>query len=283
VTRCVRGKKKTVVKTLFITADPDIALHAESCGVDVIFIDMETRGKADRQGHLDTHKAAHTLADVAALAPVLKRAELMVRINPPWAGTAQEVTDAIAAGATRLMLPMFSHATEVAAFKQAASATPVTLLVETAAALARLPVILPLLGLQDRVHFGLNDLSLDMKLGFLFEVLGGRLLDGPAALCRDAGIAFGIGGVGRVGQGDLPADWILGEHARLGSDWVILSRAFHGRAASLAELQAQIDLGAEVASIRRVYVDWYNATHNTFRKNHARLARKAAEIAGEGR
>ncbi|NYS26556.1 aldolase [Rhodobacteraceae bacterium 2376] len=267
------------MKTLFITAIPEIALHAEGAGVDVIFIDMETRGKAARQGHLDTHKAAHSLADVAALAPRLSRAELMVRVNPPWAGSAQEARNAIAAGATRLMLPMFNHAAEVTAFKQTAGSTPVTLLVETAAALARLPVILPLLGPQDRVHFGLNDLSLDMRLDFLFEVLGGRLLDGPSAQCREAGIAFGIGGVGRVGQGDLPADWILGEHARLGSDWVILSRAFHGRAASLAELQAQIDLSAELCAIRQVADEWLIAPHDALYENHARLARRAAQIA----
>lgn len=269
------------MKTLFISADPDIALHAEAAGVDVIFIDMETRGKAERQGHLDTHKAAHSLDDVAALAPLLSRAELMVRINPPWEGTTQEVSAAIAAGAARLMLPMFSHAADVAAFKQAAGATPVTLLVETAAALARLPMILPLLGAQDRVHFGLNDLALDMKLRFLFEVLGGRMLDGAATLCRVAGVSFGIGGIGRIGQGDLPADWILGEHARLGSDWVILSRAFHGRAESLAELKAQIDLGAELSALWRVAAEWRAASPEALRDNHARLARKAAQIAGE--
>ena len=269
------------MKTLFITADRAIALHAESSGVDVIFIDMETRGKTARQGHIDTHKAAHTLQDVAALAPLLSRAELMVRINPPWDGTIQEVRDAVDAGAKRLMLPMFSHVAEVTAFKQAAGSTPVTLLVETAAALGRLPAILPYLEPLDRVHFGLNDLSLDMKLAFLFEPLGGRMLDGPVALCRDAGVSFGIGGVGRIGQGDLPADWVLGEHARLGSDWVILSRAFHGRAESLAELQAQIDLGAELAALRHVAAEWRAASPEALRDNHARLARKAAQIAGE--
>lgn len=269
------------MSTLFITAAPDIAIFAEACGVNAVFIDMETRGKAARQGHLDTHKAEHSLHDVEALAGVLTHAELMVRINPPWEGTAREVADAISAGATRLMLPMFSHAAEVARFKAAAGDVPVTLLAETAASLARLPIILPLLDPEDRLHFGLNDLSLDMKLGFLFEVLAGRLLDGPAALCRDAGTAFGIGGVGRIGQGDLPADWILGEHARLGSDWVILSRAFHGRAASLAELQAQLDLATEIAAIRRVAADWRSASVDELHNNHQRLARMAAQIAGE--
>ena len=266
------------MKTLFITSDPAIALYAENCGVDVIFVDTETHGKAERQGHLDTHTAAHTLADVAALAQCLVRAELMVRINPPWEGTAQEVHDAIAAGAARVMLPMFRHVAEVSAFKEAAGATPVTLLVETAAALARLPVILPLLGPQDRVHFGLNDLSLDMKLGFLFEVMGGRLLDGPAALCRSREISFGVGGVGRVGQGALPAEWILGEHARLGSDWVILSRAFHGRTSSLKALQAAIDLRAEISKIRNAYAEWKSMTPNELLVNQMRLAKTAAQL-----
>ena len=267
------------MKTLFITADPQIGLQAEACGVDVIFVDMETRGKAARQGHLDTHKAAHTLEDVGRLKAVLGRAEVMVRLNPPWEGTAEEVRAACTAGAGRLMLPMFRYPDEVVTFKQAAGATPVTLLVETSAALARLPGILPLLGPSDRVHFGLNDLSLEMKLGFLFEVLGGRLLDGPAALCRNARVPFGIGGVGRIGQGELPAEWILGEHARLGSDWVILSRAFHGRAVSLADLHAHIDLGAELDAIRRVASIWRTASPEALQHNHMRLASKAAQLA----
>ena len=268
------------MKTYFITVDPDIALYAEQSGVSSIFVDMETRGKAERQGHLDTHKAAHTLADVERLASHLTRAELLVRINPPWEGTAEEVTAAVAAGAQRLMLPMFTTPAEVAQFKRACGATPVTLLVETSAALARLPAILPLLGCEDRIHFGLNDLSIDMKLAFLFEVLVGRLLDGPTAICRAAGVAFGIGGIGRIGYGDLPADCILGEHVRLGSDWVILSRAFHGSVASLAELRDRIDLEQELQALQRKALDWKSVAPGAFEANHARLAERVAAITG---
>ncbi len=269
------------MNTLFITNQPDIALYAEASGVRTIFVDMEIRGKALRQGQLDSHKAAHSLRDVEAVARVLTRAELMVRINPPWTGTAGEVADAISAGAKRLMLPMFSHLEEVAGFKLAANDVPVTLLVETTAALARLPLILPLLGPKDRVHFGLNDLSLEMKLGFLFEVLAGRLLDGSASLCRESGVAFGLGGVGRIGQGDLPAEWILGEHVRLGSDWVILSRAFHGRASSLVELKLHCDLADEICMIQDVFSKWRSASAFDLQSNHQRLVLKASRISGE--
>lgn len=268
------------MKTLLIAVDPGVALYAEECGVDSIFVDLETRGKAERQGHLDTHRSAHSLADVERLAKVLTRAELLVRLNPPWERTPFEVSEAVDAGAQRLMLPMFRHIAEVRDFKEAAAHTPITLLVETAAALTRLPEILPLLGSEDLIHFGLNDLGIDMRLGFLFEVLAGRLLDGPAALCRSAGVAFGIGGVGRVGSGALPAEWILGEHARLGSGGVILSRAFHGRATSLAELKGNVDLAVEVSAVRNVMDDWRGAHPEVLEENYARLARKVAEISG---
>lgn len=268
--------------TMLISVVPEIARHAQECGVDSLFIDMETRGKAERQGHLDTHKSAHTYADVARIAAVLTEAELLVRINPPWDGTPGEVEAAIGAGAQRLMLPMFRMPTEVADFKHAvARRVPVTLLVETAASLARLPVILPLLEKGDRVHFGLNDLCIDMGLGYLFEVLGGRLLDGPAALCRDAGVPFGIGGVGRLGQGEVPAEWILSEHARLGSEWVILSRAFHGGAETLPELLERLDLAAELEVIQRCYQELAIVDPVVLETNQLCLALRAAGVQGQ--
>ncbi|RDB44362.1 aldolase [Halomonas sp. DQ26W] len=262
---------------MLITVVPEIALHAQTCGVDTIFIDMEARGKADRQGHLDTHKSAHTYADVARIAAVLSKAEVMVRINPPWDGTSAEVDAAIDAGAQRVMLPMFRNVEQVMEFKRAvAGRVPVTLLVETASSLARLPVFLPLLGQEDRIHFGLNDLCIDMQLNFLFEVLGGRLLDGPAALCRDAGIPFGIGGVGSIGKGMVPAEWVISEHARLGSEWVILSRAFHGGAESLADLSSCIDLAAELKAIRRCYREFSVTAPSILEANQTNLALRAA-------
>jgi citrate lyase beta subunit len=73
-------------------------------------------GKAERQGHLDTHKAAHSLEEIAAVASVLSRAELMVRLNPLHAGTRQECDAALDHGAQHLMLPMFTTREEVVAF-----------------------------------------------------------------------------------------------------------------------------------------------------------------------
>ena len=56
-----------MLKLMFITNDPVIALGAEKAGVDRIFIDLETIGKAERQGGMDTVQSKHTIADVLVI------------------------------------------------------------------------------------------------------------------------------------------------------------------------------------------------------------------------
>ena len=53
---------------MMITASPEVAAFIEQHGVARIFLDQEVLGKAERQGHLNTHKAAHTLQEIAAIA-----------------------------------------------------------------------------------------------------------------------------------------------------------------------------------------------------------------------
>ena len=60
----------------------------------------------------------------------------------------------------------------------------------------------------------------------MFELLADGTVE---RLCRrigEAGIPYGFGGVGRPGKGLLHAEYILGEHVRLKSSFVILSRSF---------------------------------------------------------
>ena len=194
-----------------------VARYAESCGVGRIFVDLEVIGKQERQGHLDTHMASHTLTDVARIREVLTKAELMVRLNPLHSGTLDEIEGAINSGADRLMLPMFRTPNDVHNFADMVrSRVPITFLAETPQALVRLPAYLPTLETGDEVYFGLNDLSLGLGLKFLFEPLAGGLLDRPAVMLRDQQIPFGFGGVARLTDGKLPAEHILGEHVSTG-------------------------------------------------------------------
>ncbi|MBZ0329204.1 hypothetical protein KZO25_02595 [Halomonas sp. ANAO-440] len=269
---------------MMITSSPDVATFIEQHGVARIFMDQEVLGKAQRQGHLDTHKAAHSLEDIAAVASVLQHAELMVRLNPLNVSTRREVDAALEHGAQRLMLPMFSSRTEVEQFLDIVnSRVPITFLAETAASLVRLPDWVGLLmpG-RDEVHIGLNDLSLSMGLGFLFEPMAARLLDPTAAVLNQATVTWGVGGVARIGQGELPAETVLGEHVRLGSQWIILSRAFHAGAATSAGLLATLDFPAEIGKLRQAEAHWRSADDAALLENQQQLADCAYRLGSRG-
>lgn len=261
----------------------DVARHARAHGADRLFVDMEVLGKAERQGRLDTHKAAHTVADVAALRAALADADIMVRTNPLHDGSLAEIEAVIAAGASRIMLPMFHCAEDVAQLKSLVDGrVPVTLLAETPQALVRLESYVGLLEEGDEVYFGLNDLSIGMGLDFLFEPLAARLLDRPAALLRERGIPFGFGGVARMGTGELPAEWVLGEHVRLGSELVILSRAFHGGATCVDDLE-RVGFAEAVGQLHEYEASFRQADAAALERNHARLAERVFEIAARKR
>lgn len=259
---------------MMITASPDVAAFIEQHGVARIFMDQEVLGKIERQGHLNTHKAAHTLQEIEAVAQQLRHAELMVRVNPLNPHSKDEVNAALAHGAQRLMLPMFSTYGDVERFLgMVDNRVPVTFLAETPQALVRLPDWLPLLtpGV-DEVHLGLNDLALGLGLNFLFEPMAGRLLDPAAEQLNAAGVRWGVGGIARIGQGELPAETVLGEHVRLGSEWVILSRAFHQGASSSSALMNVLDFSEELNKLRSAEADWRNATHSELLANQRKLA-----------
>ncbi|MCH4811965.1 aldolase/citrate lyase family protein [Vreelandella neptunia] len=269
---------------MMITASPDVAAFIEQHGVARIFMDQEVLGKAERQGHLDTHKAAHTLEQIAGVASVLKHAELMVRLNPLHVSTLSEVDAAIEHGAQRLMLPMFSSRDEVGQFLELVNGrVPITFLAETAASLVRLPDWLGLLTPgYDEVHIGLNDLSLSMGLSFLFEPMAARLLDPAAAVLNQAGVTWGVGGVARIGQGELPAETVLGEHVRLGSEWIILSRAFHSGAATSAALLETLDFPAEIEKLRQAETYWRGTDESMLLDNQRQLAECAYRLGNRG-
>src|SRR5690625_3899257 len=265
---------------MMITASPEVAAFIERQGVARIFMDQEVLGKAERQGHLDTHKAAHSLEEIAAVAKVLRQAELMVRLNPLNLHSHEEIQAALDHGAQRLMLPMFTARREVEQFLNlVAERVPVTFLAETPQALVRLTDWLPLLEPgRDEVHLGLNDLSLGMGLNFLFEPMAGRLLDPAAEQLNTAGVRWGVGGIARVGQGELPAETVLGEHVRLNSQWVILSRAFHQGASSSAALTQTLDFPVEIAKLREAEAHWRRTSESALLANQQTLAECAFRL-----
>jgi hypothetical protein len=122
---------------------------------------------------------------------------------------------------------MFSRASEVREFTQlVAGRAPISLLLETAGGLACLDEWIATPGL-DEVYVGLNDLHLSMGHRFMFEPLALGSVDRVAAAAQRQRLRFGFGGIARLDEGLLPGRDVLGEHLRLGSGAVILSRTFH--------------------------------------------------------
>ena len=92
---------------MYLTNDPQVAAIAQTAGVDRIFLDLELRGKEERQGHLDTVISHHSIEDVRRLKAVLTSAQLLVRVNSMYAGSEAEINKVIADGADIVMLPYF--------------------------------------------------------------------------------------------------------------------------------------------------------------------------------
>lgn len=269
---------------MLITDCPGIARHAVECGVDRIFVDLETIGKRERQGHLDSHISAARFEDIARIrAAIGNRTPLLVRLNPPNRDSAVEVERALAAGADLLMLPYFESAGEVASFcRYVAGRVPVIPLIETAAAAEATAAIIQVRGV-DEIYVGLNDLHLSLGQTFMFAPLADGTVERIAAIAREAHVPFGFGGMARIGQGELKAEMILAEHLRLGSSSVILSRGFHGKSRSLDELRTNIDLAAEIAALRRTERALEMRSAEQVANDRGALVSRVAEIIARSR
>lgn len=211
---------------MYITNNKEVAKIAENSGVDWIFIDLEINGKEDRQGHLDTVISRHSIEDIKKIKSVIKKSELLVRVNPIYEGSKDEIDRVISDGADIIMLPFFKTTKEVKAFIEYVSGRVKTcLLLETPEAVENIDDILKIKGI-DYIHIGLNDLHLGYKMKFMFELLADGTVQRLCNKFKDEGITYGFGGIARLGQGTLSAENIITEHHRIGSSMAILSRSF---------------------------------------------------------
>ena len=255
------------IKLMYITNDPKIAGIAQTAGTDRIFIDLEVLGKFERQGFIDSVKSHHSVDDIVSVKKVMNRSELLVRVNPVHGGSGEEINQVIANGAEILMLPMFKTVSEVEEFiRLVGGRAKVCLLLETREADEALDDILRLGGV-DEVLIGLNDLHLSYHKHFMFELLSDGTVERICNKLRQKNMFYGFGGIARIGYGMLPAENILAEHYRLGSQMVILSRSFCD-AHELKKLDLIKDRFVHGISAIRRYEDRYAGwTANQFSAN----------------
>lgn len=211
---------------MYITNREDVAIVAQKYGVDRIWVDLETLGKEERQGKIDSVKSKHSIDDIKKIVKHLNNSEMLVRINPINPNSENEINKVIEAGADIIMLPMWKSCSEVRKFLDFVNnRVKTTLLLETKEAVECLDDVLRNGGF-DEIHIGLNDLHLSYNLSFMFELLVNGTVEEICKKIKNYNIPYGFGGIAKIGEGSLPAEKIIMEHYRLGSTRAILSRSF---------------------------------------------------------
>lgn len=273
-----------MLKLMYITNEPEVAKIADENGVDRIFIDLETLGKKERQDGMDTVQSNHSISDIPKVKKVVKRAEILVRINPihealkGYLSSKDEIEKVIAAGADIIMLPYFKTVKEVETFiKYVNGRVKVLPLLETPEAVSCIDKILSLKGL-DEIFIGLNDLSLGYGKDFMFELLTDGTVESLCMKFKQKNIPFGFGGIASLGNGLLPSEYIIREHYRLESTCAILSRSF-----------CRIDRIKEIEEVRKIFATGIHEIRkleaecekygNYFRKNRLKISEKVKKIA----
>ena len=262
------GRKMSVMRLMYITNNPSVALIAEKNGVDRIWIDLEIEGKEERQKGKNTVKSKHCIKDILNIKPLLTTSQMLVRINPWSERSSKEIHDVMEAGADVIMLPMWRTVEEVKGFIHAVNGKCKTLLLlETIDAEKALDEVLKINGI-DEIHIGLNDLHLEYKLPYMFELLSNGKIEEICNKIKPTGIPFGFGGIGMFGRGLIPTpEEIINEHFRLGSTALILSRSFcnYEQIGNLEEIDKIFSIGVKAVREQEKIASGF--TQDDFLKN----------------
>ena len=208
---------------LFPRGEGEIA-RALAAGLRSIIVDLEARGKEERQSGADTEINRLRPEDLAPLAAagVPRR---WCRLDRFGGWTRAQAEAAVAAGATDLLLPMAESAADLDRLRRwVGDRCTVGILVETADGVRRAGELSA--AAPAAVYVGLNDLAISRRTASIFEAVA----DGTVERLRDAfeGVPFGFGGVTVIDRGSpVPCRLLLAEMVRLGCAFSFLRRSFH--------------------------------------------------------
>lgn len=256
---------------MLFTNDVELAGAASVAGVGRIVIDLEQRGKAERQHgyHLECNK--HAILDIARMKTATS-CTVVCRVNSLGADSAVEIETALEAGADIIMLPMFRSLGEVTRFLGIVRGRARTsLLFETRESINLAP---RLVGMSfDEVYVGLNDLAISYGRLFCYQLLE----DGIVNRVRDQfpDKPFGFGGITVLDGGSpLSTRDILKELARLEASHVIARRAFK------RDIRGR-NLATEIARIKRYYVKCRLRTPEEIERDQKAIARRIDAVTRE--
>lgn len=231
------------LQLFLFTANPELAMSARRGGLDYIIVDLERGEKRARQAGTGFQVGEDTIQDVRRLAGSFGL-PVVVRVNPINAGGAQDITEALDAGAAGLMLPMARNASQVREFLNLVPRDIRTLIQIETAELAAAPDQIRDLE-WDYVHIGLNDLKLARGAASIWT----SVLDGTVERVCTAleGRSFGFGGITVTdGGAPIPARLVMMEMVRLNCQVGVLRRSF-------SQDVTQRDPGSEISAIRELF------------------------------
>jgi len=214
---------KTAGFELFLfSKEPETIMEAITNGIHGIIIDLENRGKQNRQAGFDTQINKNSFEDIKKIKTTTK-AYVITRINGFWTRTASEIRRVIDMGADEIFLPMVRSVQDVeSSLRFIDGKCKMGILVETRDALEICADLgqLPL----SHVYVGLNDLAIDRGLSNIFL----SLVDGTVERIRqNFDQPFGFGGLTLPEKGfPIPCRLLISEMALLNANFSFLRRSF---------------------------------------------------------
>lgn len=193
-------------------------------GAAGIVIDLETRGKKERQNGFDTEINIHSTQDIRDLKSK-GSVYVMCRCNSINTESVHELNDIIAAGADEILIPMISNLAEIEMAQSIISnRCAISLMIET-------PEALELLDQLDNLSFkrffvGLNDLRIARNEPSIFHPIRKGILNTIRSKVKRT--ALGFGGLTLPGHGNpIPVEMFMEEMHRLSIDFTFLRRSFY--------------------------------------------------------
>lgn len=216
-------------------------------GCSGVVVDLEVKGKHERQASYNTQINQHSLHDINGLKAM--GTYVICRINAIDYDSVNEIDRVIDAGADEILVPMVRTRQEIEqTFRQVDGRLAISLMIETTEALNLAPVV------NDhnvrRVFVGLNDLHITQGKPTLFHVLADGTVDIIRQKFRHA--AFGFGGLTLPGSGHpLPVDYFFHELARLNCQFTFLRRSFFSDSQQIPASEAIPAIQAEIQKTRQ--------------------------------
>lgn len=242
-------------------ADAPLTQECISAGADGIVVDWEVADKRHRQSLFNTQINRHDLQTLKSAVSIYPD-KVICRVNGGNDLTRKEISDAIAYGATDIMIPMVKTLTQVEqALTYIDGKAKCLIMIETPEAvnlnaeIGKLPI--------DGVYIGLNDLAIARNSRNIFIPMVEGTLD---QIRTNIPMPLGVAGLTHPGFGSpVPAHLLVNELVRTQCDFTFLRRSFFRDAKELG-------IADTIAAIRTSLTD-----HESFDRSKTEIFRKLVD------